>query len=757
MLIPLYIRKLLIITTMAIIGKIREKSGLLVTIVGLGLFLFIIPVNDLLQQFSGGTNSTLGLFNNSEIDANDWKYYNRENLTRNNLRINNLNSGGNGSLTSADEDQIKVTSWNQMISDTIYHYELNKIGIKVSADELNQGLLNGENPLPSSLKELFVKNGLYNKDSFNIWKTNRIINLPDNPESKKDLKNNIEDPLKNERRINKYSSMIKNGVLGTIQEGKRAANEEKISSNIKYIFISYDDINDTLINVDENEKKNFYDLHSNEKIWDQRQDLVSYDYSILTFKPSSSDIDNYTSRMESLKEDFKSSKNDSLFVANYAETPMTVQSPYGPRPSGNFTGQPYKGGKFSSFIDEKIKNGNKKDIIGPFVNGDKIQLVKIYETGDEEQAKVRHILINSKEGDLDDAKNKKLADSILYVIRRDSSKFRSLVSKYSDDPGSISNGGVYSWFPKGQMVPEFEEFSFTKKIGRSGVVRTNYGFHVIQVLGRKVGSFKKIAIVDETIQVSKATQNEFYDSVALAFYYKADSTNFNNAADELGFEVKSSGYVPLIYPNRRSSGLYGPSDLNRNMNISRWAFNSNVGDLLEPEYISNNQLVLAVVKEKIIADEVSFNNLASLMEPMVKNYLKANYYKNKYSSKISNIKSIDSISNLLKGNVDNKFVKYSDANIGNNTQELAEPKVMAYIFNLSANEISPIIEGKKGIYIIQNISTNSNSIVEENSVIQKSELQQKEMRTQIEQGYYPALYNSYKVRDDRAKNMIMSN
>ena len=117
--------------------------------------------------------------------------------------------------------------------------------------------LNGENPLPSSLKELFVKDGVYNKDSFNIWKTNRIINLPDNPESKKDLKNNIEDPLKNERRINKYSSMIKNGVLGTIQEGKRAANEDKISSNIKYIFISYDDINDTLINIDENEKEKF--------------------------------------------------------------------------------------------------------------------------------------------------------------------------------------------------------------------------------------------------------------------------------------------------------------------------------------------------------------------------------------------------------------------------------------------------------------------------------------------------------------------
>jgi peptidyl-prolyl cis-trans isomerase D len=742
---------------MAIIGKIREKSGLLVTMVGLGLFLFIIPVNDLLNQFSGGANSTLGLFNNSEIDANDWKYYFKENRTRNNLRMNNMNSGGNGSLTSADEDQLKVTTWNQMISDTIYHFELEKVGLSVSAEELNQGLLNGENPLPSSLKELFVKDGLYNKDSFNIWKTNRIINLPDNPESKRDLKNNIEDPLKNERRINKYGAMLQNGVFTTVQEAKKFANEDKISANIKYVFISYDNINDTLISLDEQKRQEYYNEHSNEKVWEQRQNLVSYDYSILTFKPSASDIRNYTERMESLKEDFQSSKNDSLFVANYAETPMMVQSPYGPRPSGNFTGQPYKGGKFSSFIDEKIKNSSKGDIIGPFVNGDKIQLVKIYETGDEEQAKVRHILINSKEGDVDDDKNKRLADSILYAVRRDSSKFSSLVSKYSDDPGSVANGGVYSWFPKGQMVPEFEEFSFSKRIGKSGVVRTTYGFHIIQVLGRKTGSFKKIAVVDETIQVSKTTQNEYYDSVALAFYYKADSTDFTTAADEYGFEVKSSGYVPLIYPNRRTSGLYGPADLNRNMNIARWAFNSNSGDLLEPEYISNNQLVLAVVKEKIDADVTSYKNLNTLMEPLMKNHLKAIYYQKTFANNISSLKTIDSVSKILTSNVESKIVKYSDVNIGNNSQEVAEPKVMAYIFSLDVNEISPIIEGKKGVYIIQAESQNNNSVVDERSISTKAESKQKEIRTQIEQGYYPALYNSYKVRDDRAKNMILSN
>lgn len=742
---------------MAIIGKIREKSGLLVTMVGLGLFLFIIPVNDLLQQFSGNGNSTLGLFDNSEIDANDWNYFNRENITRNNLRINNLNSGGNGSLTSDEEDQIKVNSWNQMISDTIYYFELNKVGINVSAEELNQGLLNGENPLPSSLQKMFVTNGLYNKDSFNIWKTNRIINLPDNPESKRDLKNNIEDPLKNERRISKYTSMIKSGVLGTIQEAKRLTNEEKITASIEYIFINYDELDDSLIDLNQEEKKKFYAEHSNEKIWLQKQPLVSYDYSVIRFNPSSADKANYTSRMELLKEDFKSSKNDSLFVANYAETPIMIPSQYGPRPSGNYSNQPYKGGKFSSFIDSKINDANKGDIIGPFVSGDKIQIVKIFETGEEEQSKVRHILINSKEGDINDAKNKKLADSILYAIRRDSSKFSSLVSKYSDDPGSVSNGGVYSWFPKGQMVPEFEEFSFNKKIGSSGVVRTNYGFHVIQVLGRKIGTFKKIAVVDETIQVSKATQNQFYDSAALAFYYKADSNDFSIAADELGYVVKSSGYVPLIYPNRRTAGLYGPNELNRNLNISRWAFNSDIGGLLEPEYISNNQLVLAVLKEKVKAYDNSFENIVSLMIPAMKNNLKAKYYISKYSNEILNINSLDSISKILDKETESKFIKYSDVNIGNNNQEIAEPKVMAQIFSLSQNEISPIIEGKKGIYIVKSQSVINQPTVDENSIIEKSNKLQKEIRNQIEQDYYPALYNAYNVRDERARNMIINN
>ena len=185
--------------------------------------------------------------------------------------------------------------------------------------------------------------------------------------------------------------------------------------------------------------------------------------------------------------------------------------------------------------------------------------------------------------------------------------------------------------------------------------------------------------------------------------------------------------------------------LNRNLNIAKWAFNSEVGEIMEPEYIANNQLVIAVLTEKISANDDRFNNLKSLMEPMVKNHLKAEFFINNYSKQVSQSDNIDSIAKIINYNVENKFVKYSDVNIGNNMQELAEPKVMAHIFNLKNAETSPIIEGKRGIYIVQISNINNSPTLNEETVLEKTAEKQDEIRKQINQNYYPALYNAYKL------------
>lgn len=64
--------------------------------------------------------------------------------------------------------------------------------------------------------------------------------------------------------------------------------------------------------------------------------------------------------------------------------------------------------------------------------------------------------------------------------------FSSLASKYSEDPGSSTNGGIYRKIVRGTMVDEFEQVAFRlKPMEVSEVFETQYGFHFIQLLTRK--------------------------------------------------------------------------------------------------------------------------------------------------------------------------------------------------------------------------------------------------------------------------------
>ena len=738
---------------MAIIGKIRERSGLLVTMVGLGLVLFIFtPLFDGTIPWFSNQNANIGLFDNNEIDSKTWGYYQIENIASRNF-------------PNANEDEIKFRAWYQMISDTIYNIELRKLGVGVTSSELNEGILNSQNPLPSQFKEQFVENGVFNQERFGeevFELRKRLQNEPD-PNYILNIKNNFEIPLQFDRKLAKYRSMLKYGLLGTVQEGKKINFEDNTVANIDYIFVDYNQIPDSVAEITDEDRKNYFNGHRYEKKWKQENDVAVYDYVVIKFEPSQEDIEYYTSSMESLKTSFKNANDDSVFVADNAESPMYIESQYGPRPSGIYSDQPYRGGRFSSFIDLQIDEASEGDVIGPFVHQDKVNLVKIYETTEEEQAKVRHILITSKEGDEDDAANKRLADSILYAVKRDSSKFTELVQKYSDDPGSVPNGGVYSWFPKGQMVPEFENFSFEKRIGSTGVVRTNYGFHIIQVLGRKIGTQKKIAIVDESIMASSSTQDFFYDSIAVNFYMNADSAGLRAAADDYGYEVRSSGDVPLTYFKNNNfkylertsqNNLYGPVDLNRKLFIAKWAFNSEIGDIMEPDFISHNQIVIAQLTEKIEGENDQFKNIKGLMEPSVINKKKADYFITNNDISISS--NLDSIASSLGYALQTNSVKYSDVNIGNNQNMLPEPKVMANIFNLTPNSISPIIEGKQGIYIVKLNSLN-NALLSSENVDEKSKKIENDYRNQVDQGYYSSLLKAYQVVDKRAENLVKYN
>jgi peptidyl-prolyl cis-trans isomerase D len=117
-----------------------------------------------------------------------------------------------------------------------------------------------------------------------------------------------------------------------------------------------------------------------------------------------------------------------------------------------------------------------------------------------EQAKSRHILISVPEGAdaKTDAAAKAKAESVLKQLQAGGS-WTELAKKYSDDPGSKDQGGELGFAQRGKMVPEFDKAIFTQKIGDIAIVKSSFGYHIIQVEERQSAHTQPLTEVQANI------------------------------------------------------------------------------------------------------------------------------------------------------------------------------------------------------------------------------------------------------------------
>ncbi len=166
-----------------------------------------------------------------------------------------------------------------------------------------------------------------------------------------------------------------------------------------------------------------------------------------------------------------------------------------------------------------------------------------------EERRARHILVSLSPDAGEDAEHKARAkaESLLARLEKGES-FEKLAKETSDDPGSASNGGDLGFFSRGVMAPEFETAAFAlEKGGRSGIVKTAFGFHIIEVTDIKPQHAKPFDEVrDELVKEYQAQERgDLFSDQAEMLANKAfeQPDTLQGVAEAVGLEVKTSDWL----------------------------------------------------------------------------------------------------------------------------------------------------------------------------------------------------------------------
>lgn len=175
-----------------------------------------------------------------------------------------------------------------------------------------------------------------------------------------------------------------------------------------------------------------------------------------------------------------------------------------------------------------------------------------------EQVQASHILIKlpEKPSPAEIEAAKKEAEKVLALAKKPGADFAALAKKYSQGP-SAPQGGDLGKFKRGTMVPSFEDLAFKLKTGEIGLVRTQFGWHVVKVFSHDQASVTPLEQVKGEIRdrlVDRQARDLAQAAAERAFDRLAMGESLAKLAKGAGSSVQSS---PKVAEGQKVEGLPG--------------------------------------------------------------------------------------------------------------------------------------------------------------------------------------------------------
>ena len=703
---------------MAIIGKIRKHSGLVVVIVGVAIAAFVI--GDFSKKANKGTND-IGTVNGESIPYTEFN-----GKVEKNLETQKENSG-NDKITDQETYQVRQSTWTSTVKEILMGNEYEELGLTVSPEELFdqvQGrqphrfiLQYFKDPATGQYNPSVVLNYLKNLDKMEPKARNQWLQF--------------EKAIKDDRQETKFNNLLTKGYYVPKAFLKKDFINQSKTLKVLAVAPEMTSISDSSVKLTDADFQKFYDKNKTYFfIEDASRDL---DYVLFEVKPSDIDRKRTSEDVAQLYKEFQSAIDVMTFTN--ANSDVKADTMF------------VKKGTFPAQLDTLLFASKPGAVFPPFEFNNSWYMAKLIELQARPDSMKGSQILLAFAGTGNDkitrtkAEAKAKIDSLMNALKKNPQIFAEVAKKYSDYPTVKDDGGDLKWFKDGN--PNFDPFfkaGLDLKPNEMKVVETRIGYSLFMLAEKSAPVTKvKAAVLSRAIVPSNQTfQDTYMKASAFAGQNKTPEA-FEKAAVSKGLQKRSA-------PNIKEMDSY-VMGLPAAREMVRWAFaeNTKLGEV-SPVFDLSGKYGIAVLKNISEKGQQKLENIKARIEPSVKNMKKIDIMAEKITKEMATTKDITALAYKLNAKLDTSMVTFTGFNRSNIGRE---SEIVGKLFLSKKGELVGPLTGNYGAYIVL-----INDVVEapgKDDFSYEKMQQMQNFNQRVTGNMYTALQKTAKITDNRLR------
>ena len=698
---------------MALIGKIRDKLGLSVGLIAVGLGLFVLG-GDVLGPNSvvlGKNNDSVGKIAGEEVSRQVYQG-----------QIDQLKISYGGNVSN---EVLQNQAWEILIERVAYNKEYEALGIALTNEE-RIDMVQGNNIHPLVLQ--YFNYPAFRDSITGQLDVNQVVlymqQISQNEQLRATWENFEDNFLVPTRLKEKYANLISLSTYATTEEAKNEYMAQNASVEASYIYIPFSKVDDSLVTVTDQMLRKY--LKENQKRYtvDESKNISFVTFPII---PSSEDSAAYKEELLRLKSEFLDTQDDSVYASIHSDILNS----------------------FGTFSINQLPSGlkdyqgalNKGEVIGPLLNGNTYSLYKISDVMADttEYVRASHILFKAEKDNASARSEARAqAQQVLQEIKG-GADFAEMARTHGSD-GTASKGGDLGWFTRGRMVAPFEKACFNARQAGliNNLVETDFGYHIINVTQPKNSSSYKIASIEIGIDAGEEANNDIYMAADYFASQCSDLQTFEAQAEIDSIMVYTASNIDK---NSTSAGSLANARA-----IVQWLYADASNGEVSRVFQLEDAFVIAVMTGETKEGTARLEDVRDDISKKVKNDLLKDVIMKRLQS--ISAKSLEEMAEqygseaeVLSGEI--KFNTNFLQGVGN------APEAVGRAFSLGENEISKPFATDQGVIVMQ--VTAKNDAVEIADFANYSKELTDKKKTQVVFNMSEAIKEKADIQDKRYK------